>query len=124
MAERLIESLSDLMDGSVEERFNEELAKVWRNVYDPMTSPTRARTVTLKVKITPNERRDSCDFRVSVNSTLAPHEDLTQTVMLQLKSDGSVTATERTSQIPGQINMDGAEQPLPAVINFPKILDK
>lgn len=124
MAERLIESLSDLMDGSVEERFNEELAKVWQNVYDPMTSPTKARTVTLKVKITPNERRDSCDFRVSVNSSLAPHEDLTQTVMLEYKADGTVTATERTNQIPGQIDMDGEEQPLPSVISFPKVLNK
>ena len=124
MPERIIKSLSDLMDGSVEERFNSEIAKVWKNVYDPMTSPTRARTVTLKVKITPNERRDSCDFRVSVSSTLAPHEDLTQTVMLQLKSDGTVTATERTNQIPGQIDMNGSEAPIPAVISFPKALDK
>ena len=30
--ERPIKSLSELMDGSVEERFNEELAKVWQNV--------------------------------------------------------------------------------------------
>ena len=124
MPERIIKSLSDLMDGSVEERFNSEIAKVWQNVYDPMTNPTRARTVTLKVKITPNERRDSCDFRVSVSSTLAPHEDLTQTVMLQLKSDGTVTATERTNQIPGQIDMNGGKAPIPTVISFPKALDK
>lgn len=124
MPERIIKSLSDLMDGSVEERFNSEIAKVWQNVYDPMTNATRARTVTLKVKITPNERRDSCDFRVSVSSTLAPHEDLTQTVMLQLKSDGTVTATERTNQIPGQIDMNGGEAPIPTVISFPKALDK
>ena len=30
--QRPIKSLSDLMDGGVEERFNQELEKVWDNV--------------------------------------------------------------------------------------------
>ena len=64
ICQRPIKSLSDLMDGSVEERFNAELDKVWQNVFDPNTDPKKTRTLTLKVKIIPNERRDSCDFRV------------------------------------------------------------
>ena len=39
MAERPIKSLSDLMDGGLEERFNQELTKVWQNVYDPKSFP-------------------------------------------------------------------------------------
>lgn len=72
----------------------------------------------MTVKITPNERRDACDFNVSVNSKLAPYADLSQTVMLEMQSDGTVKATERTDQIPGQIDMDGAEQPMPKVLSF------
>lgn len=117
-AQRLIKSLSDLMDGSVEERFNAELDKVWQNVYDPNTDPKKARTLTLKVKIIPNERRDSCDFRVNVTSSLAPYEDLTQTVMLAIGADGQITATERTDQIPGQLDMEGNETPIPQTVNF------
>lgn len=116
--ERPIKALSDLMDGSVEERFNAELDKVWQNVYDPNTSPKKARTLTLKVKIIPNERRDSCDFRVNVTSSLAPYEDLTQTVMLAIGADGQITATERTDQIPGQLDMEGNETPIPQTVNF------
>lgn len=116
--ERPIKSLSELMDGSVEERFNEELAKVWQNVYDPMTDPTKVREVILKVKIAPNERRDACSFRVSVSSKLAPHNELSQTVMLQYNTNGTVTATERTDQVPGQIDMQGNEQPMPHVLTF------
>lgn len=116
--ERPIKALSDLMDGSVEERFNTELDKVWQNVYDPNTSPKKARTLTLKVKIIPNERRDSCDFRVNVTSSLAPYEDLTQTVMLAIGADGQITATERTDQIPGQLDMEGNETPIPQTVNF------
>lgn len=118
MAERPIKSLSDLMDGGVEERFNDALDKVWKNVYDPNTNPTSPREVVLKVKIKPNERRDACDFNVDVFPKLAPPIPLTQTVMLQLNGDGSVTATERTEQIPGQMNMEGEESPLPRVISF------
>ena len=118
--QRVIQKLSELMDGGVEERFNQELAKVWDNVYDPKTDPKRVREVTLKVKIIPNERRDSCDFRVNCTSKLAPPVDLSQTVMLQLASDGSVVATERTEQVPGQIDLEGNEAPLPRIVSFQK----
>ena len=109
MAERPIKSLSDLMDGGLEERFNQELTKVWQNVYDPNTNPTAARKVVMEVKIVPNERRDSVQFHVNVSSKLAPHVALTQTVMLSLGADGTITATERTEQVPGQLDMEGNE---------------
>ena len=118
--QRPIKSLSELMDGGVEERFNAALAEVWENVYDPNTDAKKTREVNLKIKITPNDRRDSCDFRVSVVPKLAPKVDLTQTVMLNLASDGSVIATERTNQIPGQIDIDGNESPIPTVVTFGK----
>ena len=118
--QRPIKSLSELMDGGVEERFNAELARVWDNVYDPNTDARKVREVTLKIKILPNERRDACDFKVSCSSKLAPAVDLTQTVMLQMNADGSITATERTEQIPGQLNVFGEESPMPHTLVFEK----
>lgn len=121
MAERPIKSLSDLMDGGLEERFNQELTKVWQNVYDPNTNPTAARKVVMEDKIVPNERRDSVQFHVNVSSKLAPHVALTQTVMLSLGADGTITATERTEQVPGQLDMEGNEAPLPSTISFGRL---
>lgn len=121
MAESPIKSLSDLMDGGLEERFNQELTKVWQNVYDPNTNPTAARKVVMEVKIVPNERRDSVQFHVNVSSKLAPHVALTQTVMLSLGADGTITATERTEQVPGQLDMEGNEAPLPSTISFGRL---
>ena len=121
MAERPIKSLSDLMDGGLEERFNQELTKVWQNVYDPNTNPTAARKVVMEIKIVPNERRDSVQFHVNVSSKLAPHVALTQTVMLSLGADGTITATERTEQVPGQLDMEGNEAPLPSTISFGRL---
>ena len=43
--QRPIKSLSDLMDGGVEERFNAALAEVWENVYDPNTDAKKPREV-------------------------------------------------------------------------------
>ena len=121
MAERPIKSLSDLMDGGLEERFNQELTKVWQNVYDPNTNPTAARKVVMEVKIVPNERRDSVQFHVNVSSKLAPHVALTQTVKLSLGADGTITATERTEQVPGQLDMEGNEARLPSTISFGRL---
>ena len=118
MAERPIDSLDQLMDGGVKERFNNALAKVWDNVYDPNTNPTAVREITMKVKIKPSERRDAASFSVDIMPKLAPPVSLSQTVMLQLNGDGSITATERTDQIPGQMNMDGGEEPLPTEFTF------
>lgn len=118
MAERPIKSLDELMDGGVAERFNLELAKVWDNVYDPNTDADKVRAVVLTVKIKPNERRDACDFRVSVQSKLAPQVELSQTVMITQRDDGSVLATERTEQVPGQLNIEGEESPMPRTISF------
>lgn len=106
------------MDGGVKERFNNALAKVWDNVYDPNTNPTAVREITMKVKIKPSERRDAASFSVDIMPKLAPPVSLSQTVMLQLNGDGSITATERTDQIPGQMNMDGGEEPLPTEVTF------
>lgn len=116
--QRPIKSLSDLMDGGVEELFNNVLNQVWENVFDPNTDAKKPREVNLKIKIVPNERRDSCDFRVSVVPKLAPKVDLSQTVMLNIGADGSIVATERTNQLPGQIDIDGNETPIPQTVNF------
>lgn len=121
ICQRPIKSLSDLMDGSVEERFNAELDKVWQNVFDPNTDPKKTRTLTLKVKIIPNERRDSCDFRVNVTSSLVPYTDMSQTVMLSVGADGTIMATERTGQVPGQLDIDGNETPIPQTIAFGRL---
>ena len=121
ITQRPIKSLSDLMDGGVEERFNTAIAEVWENIYDPNTEARKTREVNIKVKITPNERRDSCDFRVSVVPKLAPKVELTQTVMLNLNADGSIIATERTPQVPGQLDMEGNEAPIPKTVDFGKL---
>ena len=45
----------------------------------------------------------------------------TSTKSVLFSTDGSVIATERTNQVPGQIDIEGNEAPLPATVNFGKL---
>lgn len=114
---RQIKKLDELMDGALTERFNYEMERVLQNVFDINTKAKSKRQIQIVVDITPNERRDAADFRVDVRSKLAPVEPVAQTVMIYQDDDGNVTATELTSQVPGQIDMDG-KTVIPKVVEF------
>ncbi len=115
--QRQIRNLDDLFDGGLTERFNVEFAKVLANVFDPNTSATSKRSITMTVNVTPNIRRDAADFRVDVRAKLAPYEAIQQTVIIHQDDSGNVTATELTNQVPGQMDMNGGEV-IPAVVKF------
>lgn len=123
MASRELRSLDQLMDGGVVERFNAELRRVMDNVYDLRTEPERVRTLSLTFKFKPNERRDAAEMSVDVKTSLAPPIPLKQTVLMAQTDDGMVKLTERTNQLPGQVDMNGNEQPLPKVVNLGRVRD-
>ena len=115
---RQIKQLDELMDGALTERFNWEMEKVLRNVFDPNTDPKTKRQIQILIEIAPNERRDAAAFKVDVKSKIAPPVAMTQTCFLYQDDEGNVTATEITRQVPGQMDMDGNEQPMPRVVEF------
>lgn len=117
MASRQIKKLDELMDGALTERFNYEMERVLNNVFDMNTDPRKKRQVQIVIDITPNERRDAAEFKVDVKSKLAPPVAIAQTVMIYQDDSGNVTATEITSAVPGQIDMDGAVN-IPRVVEF------
>lgn len=117
MNQRPINGLDDLMDGAVTERFNGEFQRVMRNVFDKNTSAKKKRNIILTFEITPNERRDMCDFKFDVKSNLAAPVAIAQTVFLSMNDAGDIIATEVTGQVPGQIDMEG-EEVIPNVVDF------
>lgn len=115
---RQIKQLDELMDGALTERFNMEMDRVLKNVFDPNTDHKTKRQITITVEITPNEKRTAAGITVDVKSKIAPPVKLSQTCFLWQDDEGNVTATEITQQIPGQIDMDGNEQRIPRVVEF------
>lgn len=116
MPSREINSLDQLMDGAVKERFQRELEKVWANIFDYRTNPKKPRTIALIFKFIPSERRDAASMVFDVKPTLVPPEALQQTVLMHLCDDGTVQVTEHTDQVPGQMDIDGGEAPLPNIV--------
>lgn len=117
MANREIKSLDQLMDGGVSEQFTSELQRIWTNMFDPNTNPKTKREITLKIGFVPNKNRDAAEMTASVTSKLAAREPLSQTVMMMQHDDGSVTVTEQTRQIAGQIDISG-QVVIPKVMEF------
>lgn len=117
---RQIKQLDELMDGALTERFNMEMERVLKNVFDPNTNPKQKRQIQIVIDIAPNERRDAAEFKVDVKSKIAPPMAIAQTCFLHQDDSGNVTATEITKEVPGQIDMEGGEQKLPRVVEFGK----
>ncbi len=118
MPSREIKSLDQVMNGAVNERFKTELEKVWKNIFDPNTNPEQKRSVTLTFTFKPNQNRDAASMSFNVNSKIASPIPVQQTVLMYQRDDGSVVVTERTEQVPGQMDIDGNEQRIPHVVEF------
>lgn len=118
MPEEAYFQIDNLLGGAVSKRFGEEWNKVLNNVYDLRTPATKPRSVTLTVTIAPNAARDVSNVKYSVTSKLATPEALQQTVLMRQRDDGSVQMREQTSQVPGQMDINGNEAPLPNVVEF------
>ena len=118
MPQKPYRGLDQLMDGAITKRFNDELTRLWDNVYDMRAPATKARTITLKVTIKPNANRDAAAILYDIKSAPDAPEALQQTVFIRQRDGGSVQVTEQTDQLPGQIDMAGEEQPMPNVVEF------
>lgn len=118
MAYQQIESLDTLMGGAVQEKFNASLTELFANIQDPNTKATAKRSLSMTVTISPNGNRDVAQMDVQCKVKLAPTEPAQTTIYLSYSDNGTVTATEKINQIPGQLDIDGDEAPLPNVVIF------
>ena len=124
MISRELNSLDNLMDGALVERFNAELQRLMENVYDLRTAPDKVRQISLIFKFKPNDRRDAAEMTADVITKMPAPLPLKQTVLMGQADNGHVTLVERVEQLPGQQNMDGGEQLPPRVVEFGRIENK
>lgn len=99
--------LANLQNGAVIERVNWELQKIARNIADPNTDPKKARTLTLKLKIVPDDTREVSDIEISVSSAIAPMKPLRTRMYMDEDGEGGFQMQELVkNQMPGQITVD------------------
>lgn len=113
-----IDSLDRLMDGAIRERFRVEFATLLANIRDPNTKATAKRSISITVTVSPNANRDVAGMALQVKSKLATAQPVENTIYLSWDDNGLCTASEKVDQIPGQLDMDGNEAPIPNVVTF------
>lgn len=104
-------NLADLAGGAAQERFMKAWEEVQNNVLDPNTDPKKARALTIKISVKPNENRDLVDTIVDVKTTLAPAVGVGTTILLGRNADtGQLVANELHSGVKGQIYIDPTDE--------------
>lgn len=87
-------SLDSLAGGGLSERINRELAKVAENILDPNTKADATRTLTIKIKIKPNKKRQAGDAEIIVDSSLVPADGLPSMFVFDYDVDGKAVMKE------------------------------
>lgn len=106
-------SLDKFANGAILEKFNQELEKVSANIYDPNTSSTAKRTITMKLEIKPDEGRELGNTEIIVTSKLAPSKSVpTKLVFGYDNHHKKGVAKELKADMLGQIDLDELEQEL------------
>lgn len=70
MAEEKIVTLENLGGGAASELFAHELNRVIQNILDPNAPAKAKRSITLKVTITPDEKRELGDVRITCEAKI------------------------------------------------------
>ena len=86
--------INNLAGGAMAERINRELAKVAENVMDPNTKAEAVRTVTITLKIKPNEARQMGQTDIEVKSSLAPAKGVPTQFVFDFDKEGKAVMKE------------------------------
>lgn len=87
METKKVLKLDDLNHGVITDLWQEEWEKTMENIADDNTTAKTPREITIKVKITPSEKRDHAVIKIEARSKLAPQKP--NEGMVQLSFNGS-----------------------------------
>lgn len=102
--------ISNLANGAVVERADWELKKILKNIADPNTDPLKARELTIKLKIKPDETREISDVEISCSSKIVAGKPIKTRMFMSEDGDGGFVAQELfKGQMAGQVTTDEVE---------------
>ncbi len=99
--------LNSLADGAVAEKVDAEFQRVLKNMADPNTDPTKARSITLTLTFKGNKNREIWDCTSKVSSKLVAAKEVESTFIVGRDQDGGVVGRELNSGVKGQMYIDG-----------------
>lgn len=109
-------SILSMAMGAVEERVNFVIGQVLENIQDPNTRADKKRSLIVTVELLPDTERKNIQVVASVKPKLEATNSITSAFVIGSDENGNPVAAELTSVIPGQLAVDGSEQPEGIVI--------
>ena len=99
-SENLI-NLATIAKGALTEQFDIEMQKVLENITDPNTAAVKERTISITLKLKPNQSRNGASIAIATKSNLAPVNAVFTDILIDkdLKT-GAVKAIELGGQLP------------------------
>ena len=113
-------SILEMAHGAIMERADYEMAKVLDNILDPNTAPTKKRTLTVSLELTPDADRRQISVKATSKSKLEPTNAVSTSLYITGDGNGEVTAVEMVPQVPGQQAISGKEQEEPKLLKLVK----
>lgn len=109
-SENLI-NLATIAKGALTEQFDVEMQKVLENITDPNTAAVKERTISITLKLKPNQSRNGASIAIATKSNLAPVNAVFTDILIDkdLKT-GAVKAIELGGQLPGQLAIEEPEK--------------
>lgn len=122
MEEAVKKSILEMARGSFLEQVDYEMAKVIDNILDPNTKATGKRKITVTMELIPDDSRRQIGVSFSTKLALVAANPLTTSLYVLGGSDtGEMCVVEMIPQIPGQLELNGAEQERPPQLKIIKI---
>ncbi len=95
------------------------MAKLLDDIMDPNTEAKSPRTLTITLKLTPNEQRSKVTVECTPKMSFGKMLPLSTTLHAVADRDtGEMCMVEATPQVPGQMALDGAEQSRPVQLRI------
>ena len=115
------DNLLEMARGAIMERVNYEAVKIFENIEDPNTDYKAKRKIQLTLTFLPDdEGRESVKMAVEVKSTLAPTVPIKTNLYMVRDEEDEPMIVEAVRQVPGQLDMTGAEAEEPKILQLKK----
>ncbi len=112
-------SILEMDHGAFIELADYGMTKLLDDIMDPNTQATSPRTLTITLKLTPNEQRTKMDVEYTHKLGFGKMLPLGTTLhVIADRETGEMCMVEATPQIPGQMGLDGGEQERPVQLRI------
>ena len=112
-------NISELADGAVQEKIDQEVRKIVANILDVNTAFKPTRKLIIDVEFSSDSTRQVIETNVTVKSKLQPSESVSTLMMGGRDDSGYIHAAELKSNAPGQMFFDANDSTLKTDIGVP-----